>query len=151
MKYEWNMIHAVKQREPKWNVHTLHLNCLLKHVIEGKVERKVKVRRRRGRSSKQLLHDLFYSAGLSSTSVINLSLSKILKSGSMTFALAWNGRRRPMAVRLFSPLCAQAGMFFRVPLPPPTAVRPPHRTENEACCVLKRRCGETTVRALASI
>jgi len=28
-------------------------------------------------------------------------------------------------------------MFFRVPLPPPTAVRPPHRTENEACCVLK--------------
>jgi len=28
-------------------------------------------------------------------------------------------------------------MFFRVPLPPPTAVRPPHRTENEACCVWK--------------
>ena len=24
-----------------------------------------------------------------------------------------------------------------VPLPPPTAVRPPHRTQNEACCVLK--------------
>jgi len=24
-----------------------------------------------------------------------------------------------------------------VPLPPPTALRPPHRTENEACCVLK--------------
>ena len=24
-----------------------------------------------------------------------------------------------------------------VPLPPPTAVRPPHRTENEACCVWK--------------
>jgi hypothetical protein len=28
-------------------------------------------------------------------------------------------------------------MFFRVPLPPPTAVRPPYRTENEGCCVWK--------------
>jgi hypothetical protein len=28
-------------------------------------------------------------------------------------------------------------MFFRVPLPPPTAERPPHRPENEACCVWK--------------
>ena len=55
----------------------------------------------------------------------------------MTFALAWNGRRRPVAVRLFRRSCAQAGMFFRVPLPPPTAVRPPHHTENEARCVWK--------------
>ena len=53
----------------------------------------------------------------------------------MTFALAWNGRRRPVAVRLFCRSCTQAGMFFRVPLPPPTAVWPPHHTENEACCV----------------
>ena len=45
--------------------------------------------------------------------------------------------RRPVAVRLFCRSCAQAGMFFRVPLPPPTAVRPPHRTENEARCVFK--------------
>jgi len=28
-------------------------------------------------------------------------------------------------------------MFFRVPLPPPTAVRSPHCTENEARCVWK--------------
>jgi hypothetical protein len=54
----------------------------------------------------------------------------------MIFAFAWNGRRRLVAVRLFCRSCAQ-GMFFRVPLPPPTAVRPPHRTENEACCVWK--------------
>jgi len=50
-------------------------------------------------------------------------------------AFAWNGRRRLVAVRLFRRSYAQAGMFTRVPLPPPTAVRPPHRTENEACCV----------------
>jgi len=51
----------------------------------------------------------------------------------MTFALAWNGRLRLVAVRLFCHLCAQTGMFTRVPLP--TAVRPPHHMENEACCV----------------
>jgi len=53
----------------------------------------------------------------------------------MTFALAWNGRRRLVAVRLFCRSCAQAGMFFRVPLSLSTAVWPPHCTENEACCV----------------
>ena len=78
-----------------------------------------------------------YSAGLFSTSVINLLLSKSLKSRSMMSTLAWNARRRLVAVRLFCCSCTQAGMFFRVPLPPPTAVRPPHHTENEACCVWK--------------
>jgi len=80
---------------------------------------------------------LLYSASLSSTSVINLSLSKILKSRSMMCALAWYSRRILAAVRLFCYSCAQAGTFFHVPLPPPTAMRPPHRTENEACCIWK--------------
>ena len=31
----------------------------------------------------------------------------------------------------------RASMFLCVPLPPPTAVRPAQRTENEACCVWK--------------
>jgi len=31
----------------------------------------------------------------------------------------------------------QVGMFFHVPLPSPTTVRSPHRTENEACCIWK--------------
>ena len=53
----------------------------------------------------------------------------------MKFALAWNGRRRLVAVRLFCRSCAQAGMFFRVLLHPPTAARPPHLTENDARCV----------------
>ena len=84
----------------------------------------------------QSIHQL-YSAGLFSTSVINLSLSKILKSRSMMCELPWKGRRSLLAVRLFYRPCAQACMFFRVPLLPTTAVRPPHRTENEACCVWK--------------
>ena len=74
------------------------------------------------------------STGLFSTSVINLSLSKILKSSSMMCALAWNGRGRLVALRLFCRTCAKAGMFFCIPLPTPPAGRPPHRPENEACC-----------------
>ena len=88
---------------------------------------------------------LLYSAGLFSTSAINLSLSKILKFRSMMCALAWNGRRRLVAVRLFCRSCAQACMFFRVPLPPPTAVWPPHHTENEACCVWKNAVKQPSV------
>jgi len=55
----------------------------------------------------------------------------------MMCALAWYGRRILAAVLLFCRSCTQTGTFFGVPLPPPTAVRPPHRTENEACCVWK--------------
>jgi len=42
-----------------------------------------------------------------------------------------------VAVRLFCRSCAQAGTFLCVPLPLPIAVRPPHRTANDACCVWK--------------
>ena len=73
---------------------------------------------------------LLYITGLFSTSVINLSLSKILKSRSMRCALTWNIRQTLVAVKFLCRYCAQAGMFFRVPLPP-------HRPENEACCVWK--------------
>jgi hypothetical protein len=33
----------------------IYRNCLLKHVIEGKIERRIEVMERRGRRSKQLL------------------------------------------------------------------------------------------------
>jgi hypothetical protein len=36
----------------------LHKNSLLKHVIEGKIEGRIKVKERRGRRRKQLLDDL---------------------------------------------------------------------------------------------
>jgi hypothetical protein len=42
-----------------------------------------------------------------------------------------------LAVGLFCRLYAQAGVFFCVPLPPPTVVQPPHHTENEVCCIWK--------------
>ena len=54
----------------------------------------------------------------------------------MMCAFAWKGKRRLVAGRLFCRSCAQ-GVFFRVPLPLPTAGCPRHRPENEARCVWK--------------
>jgi len=51
-----------------------------------------------------------------------------------------------------SPLVrAKQVTFTRVPLPPPTAVQPPHRTENEARCVWKNAAvKQPSVRTLPS-
>jgi len=73
---------------------------------------------------------------LFSISINNITVSKLLKSWSTTCAFAWKGKRRLVAERLFCRSCAQ-GVFFRVSLPLPNAGRPPHRPENEACCVWK--------------
>jgi hypothetical protein len=49
---ERNIVYAMKRRKANWAGHILRRNCLLKHVVEGKIERK-RGRRRR----KQLLND----------------------------------------------------------------------------------------------
>jgi hypothetical protein len=43
--------------------HFLHRNCLLIHVIEGKVEERMEMTGRRGRRPKQLLDDLKETRG----------------------------------------------------------------------------------------
>ena len=55
VKKERNIIYTVKRRKANWIVHVLRRNCCLKQVIEGKVEGRVEVMRRRGRRRKQLL------------------------------------------------------------------------------------------------
>ena len=51
---ERNVLHTIKRRKANWFGHILHRNCLLKHVIEGKIEGTG----RRGRRRKQLLDDI---------------------------------------------------------------------------------------------
>jgi hypothetical protein len=51
---ERNILHTIRRRKANWIEHTLHRNCLLNRIIEGKVRRT----RRRGRRRKQLLDDL---------------------------------------------------------------------------------------------
>jgi hypothetical protein len=55
VKEERNILHTIKRRKADWIGHILHRNCLLKHVIKGKLEGST---RRRGRRHKQLLDDL---------------------------------------------------------------------------------------------
>ena len=44
---EKNILHTIRRRKNNWVFHIVPWNCLLKHVIEGKVEGKRRRRRRR--------------------------------------------------------------------------------------------------------
>jgi hypothetical protein len=54
LKEDRNILHTVKIRKDNWIGHILCRNCLLKHVIEGRIE----VTGRRGTRRKQLLNDI---------------------------------------------------------------------------------------------
>jgi hypothetical protein len=58
VKEERNVLRTIKRRKANWIGHILRRNCLLKHVTEGKLERRIEVSGRRGRRRKQLLDDL---------------------------------------------------------------------------------------------
>jgi hypothetical protein len=58
VKEERNILHTIKRRKANWTGHILRRNCLLKHVIEGKLEGMIEMTARRGRRCKQLLDDL---------------------------------------------------------------------------------------------
>ena len=53
-----NILHEIRKRKFNWIGHILRRNCLLKHVIEGKIKEQIEVTRKRGRRSKKLLDDL---------------------------------------------------------------------------------------------
>ena len=57
VKEERNILYTVKRRKANWIGHILCRNCLLEHVMEGKVEERMEVTGRRGRRCKQLLDD----------------------------------------------------------------------------------------------
>jgi hypothetical protein len=54
VKEEGNILHTIRRRKANWIGHILSRNCLLSHIIEGKIIGT----RRRGRRRKQLLDDL---------------------------------------------------------------------------------------------
>jgi hypothetical protein len=58
VKEERNVVHTIKRRKANWIGHILRRNCLLKHVIEGKLEGRIEMTGRSGRRCKQLLDDL---------------------------------------------------------------------------------------------
>ena len=50
-----NIVHTIKRRKANWIGHILRRNCLLKHIIEEKMEGGIEETGRRGRRRKQLL------------------------------------------------------------------------------------------------
>jgi hypothetical protein len=58
VKEEWIILQIPKRRKTNWIGHILRRNCLLNHVIEGKIQGKIKVKGRLRRRRKQLLYDL---------------------------------------------------------------------------------------------
>jgi hypothetical protein len=58
VKEERNIVHTIKRRKANWIGHILRRNCLLKHVIEGKLEGRIEMTGRRGRRRKQVLDAL---------------------------------------------------------------------------------------------
>jgi hypothetical protein len=55
---ERNILQAIKRRKENWIDYILRRNCLLRHVIATKVERRLEMIGRRGRRRKQLLGNL---------------------------------------------------------------------------------------------
>jgi hypothetical protein len=49
VKEERNVLLTIKRRKANWIGHILRRNCLLKHVIEGKIEGGIEMTGRRGR------------------------------------------------------------------------------------------------------
>jgi hypothetical protein len=58
VKEERNIPQTLNRRKANWIGHILRRNCLLKHGTEGKIEGRIEVTGRRGRSRKQLLDGL---------------------------------------------------------------------------------------------
>jgi hypothetical protein len=55
---ERNILHSVNRRKTNWIGHISRRNCLLEHVIEGKINGRIEETGRRGRRRKQLLENL---------------------------------------------------------------------------------------------
>jgi len=58
VKEEKNILKTTKRRKANWVGRMLCRNCLIKHVIEGKIEGRIEVTGRRGRRHKQPPDDL---------------------------------------------------------------------------------------------
>jgi len=61
--YGFLVLQTVKRKKAKWISHIVRRNCLLKHVIEGKIEGRIAVTGRRVRRHKQLLDDVTEGGG----------------------------------------------------------------------------------------
>ena len=43
VKEDRNILHTLKSKKTKWIGHVLRINCLVKHVTEGKIEERIQM------------------------------------------------------------------------------------------------------------
>jgi hypothetical protein len=65
VKEQRNILHEIRKWKANWIGHSLHRNCLLQRVIEGKIQGRIEVIGRRGRKRRTLLDDLKERRGYS--------------------------------------------------------------------------------------
>jgi len=63
VREERSILRRIKRRKANWIGHILRRNCLLKRVIEGKIEGRIEETGSIGRRCKQLLYDLKETRG----------------------------------------------------------------------------------------
>ena len=63
VKKERNILYTIKRRKANWIGHILCRNCLLKHIIGGKIEGVIKMKAIQGLRRKQLLNGLNETRG----------------------------------------------------------------------------------------
>ena len=95
-----NILHEISKRKANWIGHILRRNCLLKQVIEGKINGEMEAARRRGRRRKKLLDDLKDRRGYChlKEEALDLSSDRILNGRmnvSVAFVIQHAKRMRP--------------------------------------------------------
>jgi hypothetical protein len=65
VKENRNILHEIRKWKANWIGHILRRNCLRQRVIEGKIQGRIEVTGRQGRSRRKLLDDLKESRGYS--------------------------------------------------------------------------------------
>ena len=60
-----NILQTIIRRRANWTGHILCRNCLLEHIIEGKIEGTIELTRKQGRRCQQLLDGLEETRGYS--------------------------------------------------------------------------------------
>jgi hypothetical protein len=78
VKEQRNILHEILKRKSNWIDHILCRNCLLEHIIEGKIKGRIEVKGRRGRIRRKLLDDLKDKRGSSRSHYVDISLRKRL-------------------------------------------------------------------------
>ena len=81
VKEERNIIHTIKRRKANWVGHILRRNCLLEHIIEGNMGRRMEVTGIQERRRKQLVNDeriLEIERGITRSHIVENSLWKRL-------------------------------------------------------------------------